>query len=430
VKPVRALQTGSRAGIRRTGIALGLATLIVAALLVVTAGSAPTSASPLADQNTMAMEGSPVVTIGVAAALGGTGGFLGWPQANAVQLAVDQTNAEGGIDIGGVPYSVTVLVADSACNPDGAYAAADSLVNGGAVAVVGHSCSSASMVAQSVYYAAGVPMISPSSSAPALTDGGYFSTTFRVWPRDDAVATDMATRLRQWEGYDTAALVALDGYCWATMAFSDTFGSAGGTVTSRTTVASTDLYTDTLTAIQSESPDVVYYVDPSVTNAGLFSAVASNLGLDVVVWDPAGGSDENYWGAYPTAAGPAAEGDYVGMAPPGTQEMAGYDALNSDYQAAGFSNYGDEVGVFGAYAYDAAKIVIAAIDRADSTNPIDIRNEISDTVNYHGVVGTYEGFDAIGDVIPQWVWIQRYVGGGWVPVTPYSIFLPLMQKNY
>jgi ABC-type branched-subunit amino acid transport system substrate-binding protein len=45
---------------------------------------------------------------------------------------------------------------------------------------------------------------------------------------------------------------------------------------------------------------------------------------------------------------------------------------------------------WGAFAYDAAQIIIAAIDRADSTNPADIRNEIAATTNYQGVVGTYD----------------------------------------
>ena len=164
MRTLQTLQPGNRNGTRRTGIAVGLATLLLAALLGVTAGSAPTSASPPADQDTIATADGPVVTIGVAAALGDRAGFLGWPQANAVQLAVDQTNAAGGVDIGGVMYTLALLTENSGCDPDGAVAAANALVSGGAVAVVGHSCSRASVAAQAIYNAAGVPMISPSSS--------------------------------------------------------------------------------------------------------------------------------------------------------------------------------------------------------------------------------------------------------------------------
>ena len=35
-------------------------------------------------------------------------------------------------------------------------------------------------------------------------------------------------------------------------------------------------------------------------------------------------------------------------------------------------------------------------------------------VDYDGVVGTYQGFDAKGDVVPQWDWLVRYQNGEWV----------------
>jgi branched-chain amino acid transport system substrate-binding protein len=110
--------------------------------------------------------------------------------------------------------------------------------------------------------------------------------------------------------------------------------------------------------------------------------------------------------------------------------MPGYDALNTDYQAVGFPNYGDEAQVWGAYAYDAAKIIIAAIDRADSADPTTIRDEIAATGAYNGVVGTYAGFDSKGDVIPQWAWLQLYRNGEWVMEYPNKMFLPLVLDNY
>jgi branched-chain amino acid transport system substrate-binding protein len=109
--------------------------------------------------------------------------------------------------------------------------------------------------------------------------------------------------------------------------------------------------------------------------------------------------------------------------------MPGYDDFNAAYKAAGFLNCGGEAEAYGAYAYDAAKIVIAAIDRADSTNPAAIRDEIAATANYDGVVGTYEGFDAKGDVIPQWAWLELYQNGEWVMVYPYKVFLPLVLND-
>ena len=52
--------------------------------------------------------------------------------------------------------------------------------------VVGHYCSGASIPASEIYEAAGVLMISPTSSNPMLTELGR-ANVFRVLNRDDAV---------------------------------------------------------------------------------------------------------------------------------------------------------------------------------------------------------------------------------------------------
>jgi branched-chain amino acid transport system substrate-binding protein len=272
-------------------------------------------------------------------------------------------------------------------------------------------------------------MVSPSSSAIDLTEQGY-TTTFRVSPKDDAEAVLMATYFRQSLEMDAVALVERSGagFEWATDAFSNTFTSLGGTITSQRAVVSTDDYTATLTAIQAENPDAVFYVDNDANDAGFLSSIAQDQGLSVVGWLPISVDDailENY----ATAAGPAAEGDYAGLAGRRTQDMPGYNTLNADYQAAGFPNCGDDAGVWGAFAYDAAKIIIAAIDRADSSNLAAIRDEIAATANYDGVVGTYVGFDARGDVIPQWAWLALYQNGEWVRLYPYKVFLPVVLNS-
>jgi branched-chain amino acid transport system substrate-binding protein len=240
----------------------------------------------------------------------------------------------------------------------------------------------------------------------------------------------MATYFRQALEMDAVALVERSGsgYEWATDAFSNTFTSLGGTITSRRTVTSTGDYTATLTAIQAETPDAVFYAENSADDAGFFSSIADNLGLSIVGWY--GQVDDATLENYATAASTAAEGDYAGQLGRDSQDMPGYDAFNAAYQAAGFPNYGDEAQVFGAYAYDAAKIIIAAIDRADSADPAAIRDEIAATTNYAGVVGIYEGFDAKGDVIPQWAWLLLYRNGGWIMAYPYRVFLPLVVADF
>ena len=411
----------------RLSLPVGLAMFLLVVLLWMSASNTAAMEPPLPAAEMSSLNQSQTITIGMAADLTGPVNAIGWQEANAVKLAVDQTNAAGGIEVGGVGYTLTLVVADSACNPGQAVVAANTLLNAGVVAVVGHSCSSASMAAQSLYYAAGVPMISPSASAINLTEQGY-NTTFRVVAKDNAQAILLATYFRQWLGIDAVALVAGSGYEWSTAAFSSTFTSLGGAITSQRSVTSTDEYTATLTSILSENPDLVFFAELDGANAGFFSKIADSLGLDVIGWDTIFGDDVAL-GNYATAAGEAAEGDYAGLNGRLTDDMPGYADFNAAYQAAGYTHSGDEAGMYGAYAYDAVKIILAAIIEADSVNPTDIRDLIAATASYTGVVGNYTGFDANGDVIPQWAFIKRYQNDQWITLAPSWVFLSLVLSD-
>lgn len=372
-----------------------------------------------------------VITIGVAADLSGPANWLGWRQVNAVQLAVNQINTAGGIDLGGTPYTLALVSADSGCiNPTQAITAANDLLSAGVTAVVGHTCSVATNAVQSLYAAAGVPMVSASSSSPVITEQGY-TTTFRVMSRDDALANRMANHLGSDLGFQKAAIVELAGF-WGngmTDVFSNTFSTLGGTITSRNTVASSADFTATLTTIMAENPDAIYFPHDNGSTAGLLSQIAHNLGMTQVpiAWANFT-NNRDLLADYVGSAGAAAEGDIAGFSFATPSLMPGYDAFNTDYIAAGFANFGDEAQEWGAFAYDAAQIIIAAIDRADSSDPAAIRDQIAATTDYQGVVGFYEGFDANGDVIPQWAWLEQYQNGQWQLVLPYQVYLPVIIK--
>jgi branched-chain amino acid transport system substrate-binding protein len=58
------------------------------------------------------------------------------------------------------------------------------MINDGTVGVIGHFNSSCSIPASDVYNRAGIPMITPGSTNPQLTEKGYRGV-FRVCGRDD-----------------------------------------------------------------------------------------------------------------------------------------------------------------------------------------------------------------------------------------------------
>ena len=77
-----------------------------------------------------------------------------------------------------------IVYADSGCDGTTAATAAQTLVDAGVVGVVGAACSGASMGANAVLSAAGVPQISYASTSPALSDATAYPDFFRVVPSD------------------------------------------------------------------------------------------------------------------------------------------------------------------------------------------------------------------------------------------------------
>ena len=353
--------------------------------------------------------------LGIGASLSGPMDSLGWRQVNAVQLAVDETNAAGGVTINGTNYTLELISSDSGCNPSQSVVAANTLIDAGVVAVIGHSCSSATDAAQSLYAGAGVPLIIASSTDPHLTDQG-FPTTFRVITRDDSPPALLASHLISQLGHKRAAVLISDGFWgnWVGEVFADTFTDLGGAITSQHVAGSPAEFDAAMAAIAAEDPDAVHIAYDDGATAGSVSKAASDLGMfDAAIAWTTYTEDRNALLDYATAAAEAAEGDVAAMYYRATDQMPGYGSLNARYVDAGFEHYGDEAQMWGALAYDAARIVIAAMSRSASSTASAIRDAIAATSNHEGVAGRYVGFDKKGDVIPQWMWIEQHQNGQW-----------------
>lgn len=412
---------------KRHSSVLGLVTVLTlltlgTVLWLGAAGTPVAAAVPPSSSAEPVIRFADVITIGVAADLSGSAAWLGWPEANAVQLAVDQVNAAGGLDIGGTMYSVVLVTADDQCDGSQSPLAAQALLDAGAVGVIGHTCSGATIPAEPIYAAAGVAMISPSSTNPSVTQQGY-DITFRTCPHDGSPPAQLARYFRRGLGLERTSFVAFAGCSLGpSLWYSGTFTALAGTVTGFHQLANTADFTATLTAIKhDESPQAIYYCDADPARAGLFSRVAYGVGMDDVpiAWSPMDG-DESLLAPYTTAAGIAVDGDVMGMEYRRIADMPGWPAFLAAYLAAGFANYGDHPTTFGPYAYDAAMILLTAIDRADSLDPAVIRDEIAATAGHVGVVGTYTGFDSSGDVVPQWSWLEWSEAGKWLDVEIYT----------
>lgn len=122
---------------------------------------------------------------------------VGVPMKRAAELAVEEINANGGVN----GHPLELIERDDYADPDSAVFVASDLYEAGVSAVIGHLFSSTTIAASPVYNGGPDPVaaISPSSSSPEISTAGDY--TFRICPSD--LAHGMA--LARWV-YDTLGL--------------------------------------------------------------------------------------------------------------------------------------------------------------------------------------------------------------------------------
>jgi branched-chain amino acid transport system substrate-binding protein len=122
--------------------------------------------------------------------------WIGEQGERGAALAVANLNAAGGV----LGEPVRILLVDDFCDADHALAAAKKLVAEEVALVAGHLCSGAAIPASKVYEEAGILMISPTATNPALTEQG-FAKVFRMSGHDPLQGTMAAEYLAErWRG--------------------------------------------------------------------------------------------------------------------------------------------------------------------------------------------------------------------------------------
>lgn len=172
--------------------------------------------------------------------LGFIGGFTGGiesltpPIYDGAQLAVRHVNEQGGI-LGG--RELTMLTGDTGCgDPAITQSSADRLINSENVtAMVGALCSGATIAAaNNVAVPAGVVMVSPASTSPAITDLDDNDLVFRTVP-SDAFQGEALAKLLISKGFDDVAVAYVNNDYGRGLAdaFEATFEAEGGVVGAR-----------------------------------------------------------------------------------------------------------------------------------------------------------------------------------------------------
>src|SRR5215813_1716990 len=200
----------------------------IASVLVsfVLAGAATVAHAQLAGQT---------VAIGVAGPLTGGAAALGLEQKQAVQIAVDERNAAGGI-LGA--QVVLVSADDRADSAEGKAAAQRFCDDPRVLAVVGHVNSGVTVEASKVYHTCRLSMLTAMASTPEVTDRGL-DNVFRLTNRNDNKGPAIAAYLHRTLGKRRAVVIDDQTPYGKDLAdvFAQSFVRAGGEVVKRLSVA-------------------------------------------------------------------------------------------------------------------------------------------------------------------------------------------------
>src|SRR5690606_30329423 len=108
------------------------------------------------------------IKIGMLAPFSGSEAAFGDYMKFGAQLAINQINADGGID----GRDLELITEDDACDATTAASAANKLVTAGVVASVGGYCSGATQPTLPIFGDANIPMVIPAANSNALVGKG------------------------------------------------------------------------------------------------------------------------------------------------------------------------------------------------------------------------------------------------------------------
>ncbi|SOC39242.1 ABC transporter substrate-binding protein [Ureibacillus acetophenoni] len=330
-------------------------------------------------------DNSDVIKIGANLELTGQVASYGSSILAGAELAVEEINANGGID----GKKIELIKADNKSdNAEAASSAIKLITQDKVVAMVGPATSGNMLATVQTANKYKVPVVTGSGTAENLTvndDGSINDYIFRTCFIDPFQGVSAANFAINELGAKNIAIYADNSSDYAkglAKSFKEQVEKNGGTIVTEEAYVAKDVdFKSTLTNIKSENPDFIY-IPGYYEEVGLIVKQARELGIDV----PLMGADG--WGA------------------PTLLELAGAEPLNNTYYTDAFSlqdpdemiqNFikafedknGEKPNGFNALGYDTVYFIADAIERAGSTDGEAIKNALESTKDFKVVTGTF-----------------------------------------
>jgi branched-chain amino acid transport system substrate-binding protein len=321
--------------------------------------------------------GNGEILVGEYGSLTGPEATFGQSTHHGIMMAVDEINAAGGVK----GRKIKVITEDDQSKPEEAANAVSKLISqNNVVAVLGEVASSNSLAAAPICQANKVPMITPSSTNPSVTEKGDY--IFRMCFLDSYQGESMANYVSRQLGMKTAAIlvdVKSDYSTGLAEFFAQAFVRNGGRIVARQSYAKGDNdFRSQLTAIRTANPQVIF-VPGYYNDIGQIAIQARDLGIK----QPLAGGDGWESPKLIEIGGKALEGCFYS-----NHYFAGDpDPAVRQFVEKYSQRYGQTPDSLAALGYDAAKVLASAMGRAEKIEGPAIRDQIAATKAFPGATG-------------------------------------------
>jgi branched-chain amino acid transport system substrate-binding protein len=366
-----------------------VALLLVAGMVLAACGGGQTSGGGTGTKE----EGD--IKIGGIFELTGPIATFGQSSVEAIELAFEEINGKGGV----LGRQLKFIVEDNrSAQPDSATAARKLIEQDKVVAILGPVASSNSLAAAPIAQESKIPLLSPTSTNPAVTlVGEYIFRAAFIDPFQGAVMANFATNNLKAK---TAAIMtdANSDYSKGLgEVFKQVFEANGGKIVAEESFMSGDTDFNTiLTRVKNANPDVVWVPSYYDTAGLIVDQAKNNIGFSQdVIFLGADGWDSPVMFEL---AGDAADGFFFSNHYSPDVDSPEVKNFLAAYQA----KFGGKIpDALAALAYDAAYMLAQAIEDAGSADPKAIRDALAkvEIVGVSGMIKLNENRDPVKSAV-------------------------------
>jgi branched-chain amino acid transport system substrate-binding protein len=332
------------------------------------------------------------VKVGMVGPLTGGAATYGISTRNGAQVAINQANENE--EIPGVYLSFHPEDTEGDWSK-AANAFSKIIEQDGVNVIIGAVLSSETEAGGPIAMDAGIPTISPSSTATGLTVGNPY--LFRNCLSDEVQASQLAEYAVEELGLSRFAILYTNNDYGNALkdAFEETAGKLAEVVEVEAFMDNDENFRPQLTSIQQKNPEAIF-IAGYYTEAAKIAQQAAEQGMEVQIL----GADGFYSPVLIELGEETVEGAIF---------TAGFHADDPDPTVQSFveayrEQYNEEPDMFAAQAYDAARIVIEAMKNF-GTDPESIRAGIAATEDFPGITGI-TSIDEEGDTIKEVLILQ------------------------